>query len=103
MGRDLEGLVVAAEAPTSSGQALEVETREGDRYHVQCLGEPVEVGARIAFVPDTRTKGRAPRGVLTRLIAAERAQWIARVARAGSGGHLVLLPFAGIDLSLIHI
>jgi len=97
VGRDLEGLVVAAEAPTSAGQALEVETREGDHYHVQCLGEPVEVGARIAFVPDTRTQARAPRGVLTRLLAAERAQWIARVARAGRGGHLVLLPFAGVD------
>lgn len=87
--------MLAAETPTAAGQWLDVETLEGARVRVQCLGEPVDVGARIGFVP-TGEAGAA-RGVLTRLISGERTTWVARVFRTGRGGTLLLAPFAGLE------
>ncbi|MCR9096813.1 MAG: VacB/RNase II family 3'-5' exoribonuclease [bacterium] len=93
--RDEEGLVLTAEDPTSAGQWLEVETRDGGRVRVECLGEPVAVGARIGFVPTG--EGHTRQGVLTRLISGERTTWVARVFRTGRGGTLLLAPFAGLE------
>ena len=62
---------------------------------MQCLGEPVAVGARIGFVPTG--EGGTRQGVLTRLISGERTTWVARVFRAGRGGTLLLAPFAGLE------
>lgn len=86
---------MAAEAPTAAGQWLDVEAQDGARVRVRCLGEPVEAGARIGFVP-TGDAGAA-HGVLTRLISGERTTWVARVFRAGRGGALLLAPFAGVE------
>ncbi|MGB0620918.1 MAG: ribonuclease R family protein [Myxococcota bacterium] len=81
-----------ADDPNSAGQWLEVETAEGAHVRVECLGEPVEVGARIGFRP--AGKGR---GVLTRLISSERKTWVGRVFRTGRGGSLLVAPFAGLE------
>ncbi|MEM9174496.1 MAG: VacB/RNase II family 3'-5' exoribonuclease [Myxococcota bacterium] len=86
---------MAADDPTTAGQTLQVETAEGERVRVECLGEPVEVGARIGFLPTGDAPGAA--GVLTRLIASERTTWVGRVFRAGRGGALHVAPFAGLE------
>ncbi len=93
--RDEEGLVVATEPPTAGGQWIEVETEEGARVRVRCLGEPVEVGARVGYV--ATGAGDRAHGVLTRVISGERTTWVARVFRAGRDGTLMLAPFAGVE------
>ncbi|MCA9502050.1 MAG: VacB/RNase II family 3'-5' exoribonuclease [Spirochaetaceae bacterium] len=69
------------------------EDREGARWEVECLGEPVEVGARIAFEPVGR--GATGRGVLVRVDPSSREAWVCTLRRAR--GRLELTPFAGLE------
>ena len=112
--RDRDGLVRTSHAPDAFGQRLEVEDREGVFWTVECLGEPVEVGARIAFEPlssegsraSSGTSRRAPErsrrvekgprhGELIRVISMPRDRWVCRVSRPVSRGLLGLTLFGG--------
>ncbi len=85
-----------AAPPDASGQRLEVDDREGNRWQVECLGEPVEVGARISFEPIGAEEKR--RGEMMRLLEAARESWVCRVHRAhGDSGAYSLIPFGGLE------
>jgi len=88
-----EGHVVALVSAASEGQWVVAEDREGARWEVECLGEPVEVGARIAFEPVGR--GATGRGVLVRVDPSSREAWVCTLRRAR--GRLELTPFAGLE------
>ena len=95
-GRDREAIVREAGPPQTAGQFLEVEDREGIRWAVECLGEPVEVGARIAFQPVPPERAR--RGELIRVVEAARASWVCRVQRPrGDVRPFELTAFGGLD------
>jgi len=79
--------------PAIDGQILVSEDREGSRWQIECLGEPVDVGARILFLPLGPKDSR--RGEMVRLIEAPRKQWICRLRRVPNG--LRLTPFGGLD------
>lgn len=82
--------------PEAAGQQLEVEDREGSRWNVECLGEPVDVGARISFEPIPPEQAR--RGQLKRVVEAARASWVCRVRRPrGELGPFELIPFGGLE------
>jgi ribonuclease R len=79
--------------PGIDGQILVSEDREGELWQVECLGEPVEVGARILFLPLVPEDAR--RGEMVRLVEAARTQWVCRLRRVPSG--LRLTPFGGLE------
>ena len=84
-----------AGTPDANGQQLEVDDRDGNRWQVECLGEPVEVGARIAFEPIGAEEKR--RGQMMRLLEAARESWVCRVQRSrGDSGAYSLIPFGGL-------
>jgi ribonuclease R len=88
-----EAIVREIRPPGIEGQILVSENREGERWQVECLGEPVEVGARILFLPLGPEDAR--RGEMVRLLEAARAQWVCRLRRDPGG--LRLTPFGGLD------
>ena len=74
--------------PAVEGQTLVVEDRGGERWRVGCLGEPVEVGARILFLP-LPPEG-AQLGEMVRLLEAPRREWVCTLRRGASGWTLTL-------------
>jgi ribonuclease R len=88
--------VIATAAPDASGQWLEVEDADGVSWKIECLGEPVSVGAQVAFVPLEKGAGDH-RGELTRVLDEARATWVVRIARSPQGGIFGLIPFAGVE------
>jgi len=88
-----EGIVREAGTPGIEGQAIVAEDLDGSRWQVECLGEPVEVGARILFAPIGREASR--RGEMVRLVAASRTEWVCTLRRARDG--LSLTPFGGLE------
>jgi len=85
-----------AGTPDAAGQRLEVEDRDGNRWQVECLGEPVEVGARISFEPIGAAEKR--QGEMMRLLEAARESFVCRVRRArGESGAYSLIPFGGLE------
>lgn len=88
-----EAIVRETRAPGVDGQILVAEDRAGERWHVECLGEPVEVGARILFLPLSPESAR--RGEMVRLVDAARTRWVCILRRNASG--IVLTPFGGLD------
>jgi ribonuclease R len=76
------------------GQRLGVDDREGARWSVDCLGEPLEVGARIIFEPIGSADAR--RGAMTRLQDGSRREWICTLHR-GRGQQLELAAFGGLS------
>jgi ribonuclease R len=74
------------------GQTVVAEERQGERWRVECLGEPVEVGARILFLPLVPEDAR--RGEMLRLVDAARINWVCTLRRAPAG--LQLTPFGGL-------
>ncbi|MCP4903683.1 MAG: VacB/RNase II family 3'-5' exoribonuclease [bacterium] len=90
-----EAIVRDAGPPGVAGQWLEVEDREGVRWVVECLGEPVEAGAQIGFQSIPPEEAR--RGQLVRVIEAARIDWVCRVRRPrGDVGPFELTPFGGL-------
>jgi ribonuclease R len=97
-----------AESPSSDGQWVVVEDESGARWRVECLGEPVAVGARLAFeaVSDRAPRGRSARaglgqGQMVRLLTERRREWVCTLHETGQG--LTLVPFGGreaVELSL---
>jgi len=98
------------EAPTAAGQTVYVEARSGERWRVECLGEALTVGDRIAFAPTDgsgapiaagRGRGGAPgrsrvrEGAMVRLLEAPRAEWVCTLHERD--GRLRLRPFGGLE------
>jgi len=115
-GLDCEGIVREIEAPTAAGQTVFVEERSGERWRVECLGEPLAVGDRIAFAPLPKeeeaaasARGRAGKGAgkgagkragtregaMVRLLEAPRAEWVCTLH--DRDGRLRLVPFGGLE------
>ncbi|HIF91967.1 MAG TPA: VacB/RNase II family 3'-5' exoribonuclease [Myxococcales bacterium] len=87
-----EAIVREIEAPSTSGQHVIAEDRDGQSWRVECLGEPVEVGARISFMPlGSRDGGRAS---MLRLLDAKRDRWVCTLLRVH--GSIRLTPFGGV-------
>ncbi len=97
-GRPREGRVLGIERTAADGQALEVEDDAGDRWRIDCLGEAVQVGARIAFEP--RAGGRSRHGVFVRLLEEARERWVCTVR--GEGRATSLVPFGGVELPTLE-
>jgi ribonuclease R len=96
------------EAPTAAGQTVFVEERSGERWRVECLGEALAVGDRIAFAPlsgssdpTARARGRrggvvgAREGAMLRLLEAPRSEWVCTLH--DRDGRLRLVPFGGLE------
>lgn len=98
------------EAPTAAGQTVFVEERSGERWRVQCLGEALAVGDRIAFAPTSKSGdptgvargrgghaggARAREGAMVRLLEAPRSQWVCTLN--DRDGRLRLVPFGGLE------
>ncbi|MEZ4330726.1 MAG: RNB domain-containing ribonuclease [Myxococcota bacterium] len=84
---------MAIGATGAAGQRVEVEDATRQRWQVECLGEPVPIGARVRFEPIVSNEGR--RGVLVRLLDDEVPRWVCTVR--GRTGRPDLVPFAGIE------
>lgn len=95
--------MLEAEAPSSTGQWLIVEDGGGVRWRIECLGEPVAVGARIAFSPIGDSKNERREGELVRVLAAARETWVARVVRGAGTDGLNLIPFSGAEVPELRI
>ena len=80
-------------ATTLEGQSVLVEDREGERWQVECLGDPLVEGARIEFVPLASARSR--RGEFLRLVEGPRADWVCTLRRERD--RLRLIPFGGVD------
>lgn len=96
-----EAIVRESHPPGIDGQILVSEDREGERWQVECLGEPIGVGARILFLPIGPKD--AKRGEMVRLLEARRSHWVCTLRRGSSG--LRLTPFGGLEgpeLSLVE-
>lgn len=93
-----------AEAPGVLGQWLEVEDREGERWRVECLGEPVAAGLRVAFAPLPGGGRGAGKGELLRVLDADPDLWVARLVLPERGGRKpTLIPFAGVEAPAFHL
>ena len=79
--------------PGIDGQVLVSEDRDGERWQVECLGEPVGVGARILFLPLVPESAR--RGEMIRLVEDARTRWVCTLRRVSGG--LRLTPFGGLE------
>jgi ribonuclease R len=88
-----EAIVREIRPPGIEGQFLVAEDRDGERWQVECLGEPVDVGARILFMPFGSEEAR--RGEMLRLVEATRVHWVCTLRRVPSG--LKLTPFGGLE------
>jgi ribonuclease R len=89
----LEAIVYKAETPGSAGQIVLAKDSEGASWQIECLGEPVETGARIAFLALPALGERC--GVMVRLLDAARSNWVCTLRRGPSG--LWLVPFGGAE------
>jgi ribonuclease R len=88
-----EAIVREIRSPGIDGQRLIAEERDGERWEIECLGEPVEVGARISFsalVPEGERQGQ-----MIRLVDEKRSNWLCTLERSPQG--LRLVPFGGLD------
>lgn len=94
--RAREGVVVGVARTAADGQQLDVEDDTRRLWQIDCLGEPVEIGARIRFEPRGGSGDR--RGVLVGVPDPVRESWVCTVRRTGRS--LVLVPFGGVDLPL---
>ena len=87
-----EAIVRTIEAPSTSGQRVLAEAQDGTTWRVDCLGEPVQVGARISYrtlgSPDDR------RGAMERLLDSKRDSWVCTLRRSHSA--IRLTPFGGV-------
>ena len=97
--RPREGLVVGIHRTAAEGQQVEVEDDAQARWQIDCLGEAVQLGARIRFEP--RTGGAEGRGVLVRVVEEERESWVCTLR--GSGRSLALVPFGGVELPALEL
>jgi len=97
--RPREGRVVAIGRTTARGQRVEVEDEAGERWQVDCLGEPVGEGARVRFEPVE--VGSPPRGVLVRVVAEARERWVCTLRRVGRD--LALVPFGGVEMPALSL
>jgi ribonuclease R len=97
--RPREGLVVGIHRTAAEGQQVEVEDDAQVRWQIDCLGEAVQLGARIRFEP--RTGGAEGRGVLVRVLEEERESWVCTLR--GSGRSLALVPFGGVELPALEL
>lgn len=88
-----EAIVRLIRPPGIEGQILVSEDRNGERWEVECLGEPVAVGSRILFLP--LLPEDAKRGEMVRLVEADRSQWVCTLRRVSSG--IQLHPFGALD------
>lgn len=93
--RDRDGIVRKAHPPDAHCQRLEVEDRDGGLWAIECLGDAVEEGARIAFEPLLPVSNR--RGQMIRMLSAERERWVCRVGSSITGGILPLTLFGGVE------
>ncbi len=103
---DREGLVREVGVPAAEGQHIMVEDLEGVSWSIECLGEPVEVGARIVFEPIGRPNAR--RGEMVRLLDGTRREWVCTLhriqgqgrsqSRSQSRERLRLVAFAGLSM-----
>ena len=82
-----------ARAPRVEGQVVDAEDRDGVRWRIECLGAPVEVGDRIAFVALGAESAR--RGEMLRLVDARRASWVCTLRRERKS--IRLTPFGGVE------
>lgn len=89
-----EGRVVAIRRATSAGQQVEVEDDDARPWLVDCLGEPLQEGARIRFEP--LRGGGAARGVCVRVLESGREAWVCTLRRFRR--ELRLVPFGGLEL-----
>lgn len=85
--------MIAIESTVSAGQRVLVEELDRQRWQVECLGEPVAVGARIRFEPVGALERR--QGVLVRLLEDPSERWVCTLRRRGS--QLELIPFGGAE------
>lgn len=92
--RDREGRVREVGTPTVDGQWLTVEDQDGERWSVECLGESIEVGARIVFEPLGPPDAR--RGQMVRLLEGARQEWVCTLHRRRA--RIELVPFGGSSL-----
>ncbi len=92
-----------AGTPSVAGQSLVVEDREGDRWSVDCLGEPVEAGARITFEAVGSISAR--HGEHVRVLDSARSDFVCRLHVDGRGarGRLRLVPFGGVETPLLEL
>ena len=88
-----EAIVREIHPPDVGGQTFVAEDRDGERWRVECLGEPVEVGARILFMPLAPEAEK--RGEMVRLVAGARSSWVCILRRGPAG--LRLTPFGGLE------
>ena len=94
-----EAVVREIQPPGLDGQFFVAEDGDGARWQVECLGEPVDVGARIMFMPLGAEEAR--HGEMLRLVEATRAHWVCTLRRVPSG--LRLTPFGGLQGPELHL
>jgi len=85
--------------PGVEGQYLVAEDRDGERWRVECLGEPVAVGTRIMFLPLESEDAR--RGEMVRVVETKRTEWVCTLRRVP--GALRLTPFGGLEGPELHL
>jgi len=88
-----EAIVCEIRPPGIDGQAVVVEDRDRERWRVECLGEPVGIGAQILFRPLAPEEAR--RGEMVRLLEEARTRWVCTLRRVSD--RLQLTPFGGLD------
>lgn len=98
---DREGLVREVGAPAAEGQQIVVEDLDGARWSIECLGEPVELGARIVFEPIGRPTAR--RGEMVRLLDGTRREWVCTLHRNQAREGLRLVAFAGLSMPQLRL
>lgn len=94
-----EALVREIHPPGVEGQYVVAEDHDGERWQVECLGEPVAVGTRILFLPLGSEEAR--RGEMVRVVDATRTQWVCTLRRVADG--LRLTPFGGLQGPELHL
>lgn len=80
-----------------------MEDTEGVRWRIECLGEPVAEGERIAFSPIGNAKSDRREGELVRVLVAARETWVARVAGDAGADSLSLIPFSGAEVPELRL
>ena len=82
--------------PTAQGQHIVVEDLDGACWSIECLGEPVELGARIVFEPIGPPDAR--HGEMVRLLDGTRRAWVCTLHRNQSRERLRLVAFGGLSM-----
>jgi len=94
-----EAIVREIESPDVRGQRVRAEDRDGRHWHIECLGEPVEVGARISF--QVLGSEDDHRGEMLRLLDQKRLGWVCTLHK-GRGG-IELTPFGGVEAPSLQL